>query len=86
MTERDTGFSGPEDVALSAASGRTAVVWYRHGKDNYNFTDLDTGSVLRKLPEGSRWALWGAPCGRRRGRRVWPPRTSVPAHGSPASR
>lgn len=59
VTERDTGFSGPEDVALSAASGRTAVVWYRHGKDNYNFTDLDTGSVLRKLPEGSRWALWG---------------------------
>lgn len=59
VTERATGFSGPEDVALSAASGRTAVVWYRQGKDNYNFTDLDTGSVLRKLPEGSRWALWG---------------------------
>lgn len=59
VTEHATGFSGSEDVALSAASGRTAVVWFRSGNDNYNFTDLDTGSVLRSLDLGSRWALWG---------------------------
>ncbi|MFJ4849159.1 FG-GAP-like repeat-containing protein [Streptomyces sp. NPDC088733] len=58
VTEYATGFSGIENVALRAASGRTAVVGFWNGINNYNFTDIDTGRVVRKLPQ-SPWALWG---------------------------